>query len=68
MKHIIWLAIWAGMILSCGDPGSDYTQIHRSALVADTHSDTPLRMVRGFDISERDTTGHMDIPRLQDRD
>ncbi|UCC45631.1 MAG: dipeptidase [Candidatus Zixiibacteriota bacterium] len=66
MKYIVWSAVCAGMILSCADPGRDYVQLHRSALVADTHSDTPLRMVRGFDISERDTTGHMDIPRLQE--
>lgn len=30
------------------------------------HSDTPLRMRRGFDFSDRDTTGHMDLPRLQE--
>jgi len=28
------------------------------------HCDTVLRMKRGFDLSKRDTTGHMDIPRL----
>jgi len=39
-------------------------KLHQEALVADMHCDTALRMQRGFDFSRRDTTGHMDIPRL----
>jgi len=39
-------------------------ELHERALVADMHCDTVLRMKRGFDFSKRDTTGHMDIPRL----
>jgi membrane dipeptidase len=41
-------------------------KLHKEALVADMHSDTVLRMKKGFDFSKRDTTGHMDIPRLQE--
>jgi membrane dipeptidase len=41
-------------------------QIHTDALVADLHSDVPMRMAQGVDIGRRDTKGHMDIPRLRD--
>jgi len=41
-------------------------EIHRDALVADLHSDTAMRMLAGTDIAKRNTTGHMDIPRLRD--
>jgi len=62
---ILWLLLIAGL-LGCGQSQPDYLTIHKNALVADLHSDTPLRMMRGFDIAVRDTSGHMDIPRLQD--
>jgi membrane dipeptidase len=42
-------------------------QIHRRAIVVDTHSDTPQRMVfDGFDLGHRDADGHVDIPRLRE--
>jgi membrane dipeptidase len=55
-----------GWLLSCTAAERTPRQIHADALVADTHSDTPMRMVDGLDISKRDTTGHMDIPRLRE--
>jgi membrane dipeptidase len=36
----------------------------QDAIVIDGHSDTPSRVVRGFDMSKRNDEGHMDIPRL----
>lgn len=51
-------------LLSCSSLQRDHMELHKEALVADMHCDTALRMNRGFDISRRDTTGHMDIPRL----
>ena len=66
-KTIIILAILTGGLLACSTANRDPMKLHRDALVADLHSDTVLRMVReGFDFSTRDTTGHMDIPRLQE--
>lgn len=62
---IVFLGI-AGVMLGCGRAERDYVALHRKALVADLHSDTPLRMRRGFDLAVRDTTGHMDLPRLQE--
>ncbi len=50
----------------CARESMDPLTLHREALVADLHSDTVLRMVKGFDFGTRDTTGDMDIPRLQD--
>ncbi len=50
----------------CTEGSKDYLTLHRKALVADMHSDTVMRMVKGFDFGVRDTTGNMDIPRLQD--
>jgi membrane dipeptidase len=42
-------------------------RLHRSAIVVDTHSDTPSRLVdEGFDMGARSTTGHMDIPRMRE--
>lgn len=41
-----------------------YLDLHHDALVVDLHSDAALRMMEGADFGKRDTTGHMDIPRL----
>ncbi len=42
-------------------------QVHRDAVVVDTHSDTTSRMLdEGFDMGERATTGHMDLPRIEE--
>lgn len=42
-------------------------RIHRSAIVVDTHEDVPYRLEdKGWiDLSVRNATGHVDIPRLQ---
>jgi membrane dipeptidase len=62
---ILWMLLIGGM-LGCTDPQPDYLTIHNNALVADLHSDTPMKMRRGFDFAARDTSGHMDLPRLQE--
>lgn len=68
MKKIMILpAILIGGLLACSTADRDPMKLHRDALVVDLHSDTVLRMVEeGFDFSTRDTTGHLDIPRLQE--
>jgi membrane dipeptidase len=65
-KNIILLALLIMGLWDCSDTPIDYMTLHQNALVADLHSDTPMRMRRGFDFSVRDTTGHMDLPRLQE--
>jgi len=39
--------------------------VHRSALLIDTHNDVTTRTVAGFDIGKAATDGHTDIPRLK---
>ncbi len=59
--------ILLGGILAGSSKINDPIRIHHDALVADLHSDTVLRMMKGgFDFGKRDSTGHMDIPRLQE--
>jgi len=64
---IIALTILTGGLLACPTANHDPMRLHREALVADLHSDTALRMVEsGFDFSQRDSSGHMDLPRLKE--
>jgi len=62
----ILLVLFGIVVTGCADTERDYAVLHKKALVADLHSDTAMRMRRGFDFAQRDTTGHMDIPRLQE--
>ncbi|UCD64068.1 MAG: dipeptidase [Candidatus Zixiibacteriota bacterium] len=64
IRRLALLAAFTGVLLSCSGEQRDYLQIHKSAIVADMHSDTPLRMKRGFDIAARSNDGQMDLPRL----
>lgn len=43
-------------------------QLHKRALVMDLHADTPQRFFfeKNFDFSRRNTTGHVDIPRMRE--
>ena len=53
--------------MSCSNTIDDPLKLHRDSLVADLHNDTVLRMVEeGFDFSKRDSTGHVDLPRLKE--
>lgn len=51
-----------GMVIN----GLDYTQLHRNALVADLHCDTAIPIRRGYDISQRHNSHHIDLPRLKE--
>ncbi|MEE9554125.1 MAG: dipeptidase [candidate division Zixibacteria bacterium] len=53
--------------MACTPVDNDPMKLHTDALVVDLHSDTVLRMVEeGFDFSTRDSSGHMDLPRLKE--
>jgi membrane dipeptidase len=41
-------------------------KLHQDALVADLHCDTVLRLKKGTDFAIRDTTGHIDLPKLDE--
>ncbi len=58
-KHYLSLVL-AVVLLSCGVTERDYRVVHRNALVADMHSDTVLRVKKGFDLAER--AGHPATP------
>ncbi|HEV3142236.1 MAG TPA: dipeptidase [Vicinamibacterales bacterium] len=51
-----------------GDQVSDRArQLHMRAIVVDTHDDTTQRLLdKTFDISKRNTTGNIDIPRMRE--
>jgi membrane dipeptidase len=68
-RGILFLIILAVGLSTCTqDRGQNrsYVDIHRDALVADLHSDAVLRLMHGVDFGRRDTSGHMDIPRLRE--
>ncbi len=45
----------------------DASEIHRRALVVDTHADTLWRVLdQGHDVTVRSSAGHLDIPRLKE--
>lgn len=67
MKRALCLSIFAFVFFSCGQheqQAVDYLKLHTEALVIDLHSDSAMRMMDGIDFALRDSTGHMDIPRL----
>ncbi len=68
VRHIVSLTFLFVLLIGCGGDNKmiDYRKLHKDALVADMHSDTVLRMLNGFDIAKRDSTGHMDLPRIKD--
>ena len=56
-----WLAVGVG-----GDGDARARRLHFSALVLDTHIDTPLRMKDpNFDFGRENDSGHVDLPRLK---
>jgi membrane dipeptidase len=65
ISYLLWIIV-AGAFFSCTNTERDYLAVHNKAIVADLHSDTAMRMRDGFDFSTRDTTGHMDLPRLKE--
>jgi len=79
MKRTVWGAFVFGLA-ACGSalllpaqtnrvavsPAAE--KLHRRAIVIDLHADTPQRFLfeKTFDFSKRNTTGHMDIPRMRE--
>ena len=45
---------------------AEVAQVHRSAILIDTHNDVPMRTLAGFDIGKRADTGHTDLVRLRE--
>lgn len=68
MRRVLVILILVACLAGCSlfRHTLSYSELHRRALVADLHSDAALRMMNGADFGKRDTTGHMDIPRLRE--
>lgn len=50
---------------SCTDV-DESLKFHHSSFVADLHDDTPINILEGLDIGERNTIGQIDIPRMKE--
>ncbi len=75
MRAFVLLAtgglMFAGSFLAAGGPAEDLAararKLHFSAIVLDTHADTPQRFLfENFDLGHRDSEGHVDIPRMRE--
>ena len=73
MRKILLLTLLFATIAAAPSPKAEdlharAMRIHRSAIVVDTHEDVPYRLEdKGWvDLSVRNTTGHVDIPRLKE--
>lgn len=53
------------IVMSCASLNDDYQSLHKDAFVADLHCDTVLDLIEGDDLAGRDSSGHVDIPRLK---
>ncbi len=65
------VVVLAGGLLVADMPADDISararKLHSSAIVLDTHVDTPQRMLfEKFDLARRDAEGHLDIPRMRE--
>src|SRR5713226_8335299 len=74
-RDFVWLVTGAllaaaGLLLasvSGDDLAARARKLHFSAIVLDTHVDTPQRLLfEKFDLGKRDAEGHLDIPRMRE--
>lgn len=77
MKKLGWIGFGAVVVFAAAAAIGQSTdkvtvserakQLHARAIVVDTHSDTPQRMIYdNFDMGHRDSDGHVDIPRMRE--
>lgn len=71
MKKLLSLLVLAILLWNCGHNEKNYIKIHQDALTIDSHTDTPLRIVRsGFNFGEKHNVhkdrSTVDIPRMQE--
>ena len=74
-RDFVWLVtgalLAAAGLLVAAVPADDIVErarkLHASAIVLDTHVDTPQRLLfEKFDLGKRDAEGHLDIPRMRE--
>ena len=68
MREIAVIALLAGVGLAQQRRVTDaeVREVHKSALIIDSHNDATSRTVTGVDIGLRATKGHTDVPRLRE--
>jgi membrane dipeptidase len=66
MRWLNLIFLFIGGFLLSPSGSIDPAKLHNDAIVADLHCDTVLRMNKGFNFAIRDTSGQVDIPRLED--
>jgi membrane dipeptidase len=68
MKNLILvLSLLGSTAVSAQQPSDRAGEVHRRALVLDTHADTTQQMIfESFDLGPRSATGHVDIPRMRE--
>ena len=65
---LLCLALSVGRRVAADDIAERAHKLHFSSIVLDTHDDTTQRFFSkaGFDMAERHTDGHIDIPRMRE--
>jgi membrane dipeptidase len=67
LGSLILLACFLLASVSADDIATRARKLHFSAIVLDTHADTPQRFLfENFDLGHRDAEGHLDIPRMRE--
>jgi len=68
MRVIAVIALVAGLGLAQPRRVTDaeVREVHKSALLIDSHNDATSRTVTGVDIAQKATKGHTDVPRLRE--
>lgn len=52
-------------MLAASVTDADVERVHKSALLIDTHNDTPMKVIGGFDIAPPSRTATTDLPRIR---
>lgn len=61
------LSAWSAAAAASDDVAARAARLHRQAIVVDTHLDVPYRLEKEWvELSVRNKTGHVDIPRLRE--
>jgi membrane dipeptidase len=68
MRYLVILSLFMALPLKAEDELLKRArEIHRRAIVIDTHADTPLRLLdEGLDLGARSKEGHLDLPRMRE--
>jgi membrane dipeptidase len=68
LRLVIWVALFGALAFpqSRKPSQAEVQEVHRSAILIDTHNDVPMRTARGMDFGPRAATGHTDLVRVRE--